>query len=370
MTVKGVLGLVFVLVAFCVTGGACSAQFIACAEDGTCPDSMVCVERRCQELAVGVSCVKGHTTCPGDGSWATETNCVLGVCTRRCGGVPDSFDERTFVACPANEVCSTPQRDVMGRCFKDCTNGESCPAGARCASLGYADKKGCIGAAAALPIDRLCSNNDECNDAIDNATCERGICLTPCFATNRCEDGRVCSRSTGGVCLADCSDGQECPEGLTCQSLGYANTKACARPDQPFGLCRSVRTESWCDGWEFSCPGEQVSCAAGTCPARTTCRKDDGIYGPCSDCPDGYENVTCSGKYCRTFSPTLEDRTGNLICGQKEGWACRRRAPACDSDTSKTAGECTCADGSRIPFSCEAPQKKTCTELCNAKLAP
>lgn len=209
----------------------CFADFVGCAEDGSCPGTLSCVDKRCVDLDVK-PCVTS-SNCPrafvGESSNGPPS-CQAGVCaSRKCGDA---------VRCAPGEVCAVEGRPFSGSiCFADCTNA-SCGPGLQCVDLGYGGRKICVGEGESSPLDRACAP-DAYDPCLAGASCLSGICSFTCDV-QRCPTGRTCAPN--GVCVLDCTSGEACPSDLTCGDL-FDGKRGCIRPDIGLNFCTGVVTE-------------------------------------------------------------------------------------------------------------------------------
>lgn len=351
----------FGLACSCAVVVSCYADVIACAEDGGCPDALICIDRRCVNKPAGnAPCTSGASCATATLSLISEASgsasaCQAGVCvTALCNKISS---RTTPDLCPAGSVCGTPPSVPNSTCFADCAT-TPCPAGLSCVKLGYEGRMGCLGVSQAAPLDRTCSYGTDCHVGTNSLACTDGMCLDGCDG-QRCPRERTCSPS--GACVLDCSQGESCPNGLACTSL-FNGKLGCARPDTPFNLCRSVEVTSFCAGGsDAACPGPTVACGTGTCPSGNPCTKASGAF-TCAGCAQGFTPTTCGGVACEITPFGFYVVGGGTSCGDAGAWSCRRATPGCLDSTERVSGVCKCFGGKSVSFACG--EKTSCKEKC------
>jgi MYXO-CTERM domain-containing protein len=159
----------------------------------TCTPSEKCLNGKCVEKCVGVTCGE-HEACEPATGKCVDASCYTKGCPagERCVDFACVKDPCPPGLCPADQVC------IAGTCYDSCLNVKCAP-GESC-SKGTCVKNPCEG----YP----CESNFVCKVVNGSPRCE----ADPCRSVS-CPRGQVCS---DGKCIADPCATVRCPTGLAC----------------------------------------------------------------------------------------------------------------------------------------------------------
>lgn len=247
-------------------GGACPATCApgsACSEASDC-DSGVCAAGGCQ---------------PGTSTCCQSPSCTDGVANGN-EPVTDCGSVTSCGLCAIGHACTNDAQCQTGRCNGTCQPEPACTDGALSGTESDVDCGG------ADPTCARCQDGDSCRAGADCASgnCEGSICIS---CADRRKDGTETGVDCGGTCPA-------CPNGSSCVSLADCASGACSD-----GVCTSCgdnarngsETDTDCGGSDLACgrcaPGAacQVDgdCASLACQGGRCC---GGSQGDCTRCAE------------------------------------------------------------------------------------
>lgn len=258
--------------------------------------------------------------------------CVDGVCCNTaCNGT-----------CQACTNALTGQPD--GSCANIATAGteDTVPAdlcsssGSGCATNGCACDAGggnCLGTNGSSP----CLNNAECLDVCISGTCSAPSGTNgPCDETADCTAGHTCS---GGQCLLN--DGQTCTANSECLNTCIG------------GVCGpTAGTGGTCD------PGDNADCTNNNCDGSGVCGGNGASCTANAECVN-----TCISNVCSNLSGT-----GGTCDAGDNGDCLNNNCDAsgtCGGDGAQCAADAECANGN-----CECADSTCSSQLCSAVPCP
>ena len=330
---------------------------------GVCTGDRVCVDGVCvveEDECVG-TCGGACPPCPigsvcTDDDDCTTTNCIGDVCREdHCinsiidGGETGVDCGGTCGACPGGG-CAGPTNCASGICLSSgqCAD-PSCTDGIQNGSETDTDCGGaCSLTGGTCPNGADCSEDDDCQSEICNATCQPPAS----HCTNGVTDGGETGVDCGGGGCQDCATGGGCASGNDCDSgiCGVANV--CPGP----ALCTCQ--DPTCSDGALNGDETGVDCG-GTCVGEgKTCDPGDPCLGN-TDCTSEVCNLTCQAPSCVPPDGVQNGSETGVDCG---GAGC----PGCGGGGGCSApGDCAsgvCGVGNVCdtpPCACQDP---TCTD--------
>lgn len=195
------------------------------------------------------SCSNPGATCPADPS-GQSTFCVevggLGRCYRACG--PGN-------SCPSGQTCGMPAGTSVQICIPgsaptcgaqggSCCAGNVCNTGLACSNGTCVAPPGAYEGCAGSSVNAACGDNTTCQIPLTANPGPNGWCTRACTGTMAmCPNSPIVGRSyncyvlqgaSGGQCYVDCPTGTEpCPRGTTClmtNTMTASGVRICMPP--------------------------------------------------------------------------------------------------------------------------------------------
>ena len=327
----------------CKTGLGCANS------DGggkTCQDLCFDGQRNGTETDVdcGGTCAK---KCANDQFCTIDTDCVVGHCGKKVGGVVETSADGYWKCTPMceNGFQNTPEPvlDKGNACPVKCTQSEPCYQHGDCATQYCAPDKKCrvpscsdqwlngkesdVDCGAACGSAKLCTKGAACKAADD---CADGPCTAGKCVGHPCKDGILgpeeadidCGGGTAPYLCAACAVGKKCTKNAQCKSQQCIDNKCAYVP------CKD----------EVLTPGESDVDCGGTCSAQgfacplgKKCTKN-------FDCQSGWCNGTvCVANSCETGQ--LDDLEADVDCGGPCATKCKLML-ACNVGSDCASGAC------------------------------